>query len=105
VFERSGNPDAQDAIRIQAAMAAQVERVRAVQRLAADGLPVREIAVALKLRYPVMAETAAAQGRNYDETELRAALVRLAELDRALKGGSRLPAKLEVQRALADVTR
>jgi len=105
VFERSGNPDAQDAIRIQAALAAQVERVRAVQRLAADGLPIREIAAALKLRYPVMAETAAAQGRNYDEAELRAALVRLAELDRALKGGSRLPAKLEVQRALADVTR
>ena len=52
-----------------------------------------------------MAETAAAQGRNYDETELRAALVRLAELDRALKGGSRLSGKLEVQRALVDVTR
>lgn len=105
VFERSGNPDAQDAIRIQAALASQVERVRAVQRLAGEGLPPREIASVLKLRYPVMAETAAAQGRNYDETELRAALVRLAELDRALKGGSRLSGKLEVQRALADVTR
>ena len=105
VFDRSGNPDATDAIRIQAALAAQVERVRTVQRLAADGLPVRDIVTALKLRYPIMVETALAQGRNYDETELRAALVRLAELDRALKGGSRLSGKLEVQRALADVTR
>jgi len=105
VFERSGSPDATDAIRIQAALASQIERVRAAQRLASDGLPAREIATVLKLRFPVMAETALAQGRNYDETELRAALVRLAELDRALKGGSRLSGKLEVQRALADVTR
>jgi hypothetical protein len=31
--------------------------------------------------------------------------VRLAELDAAAKGGSRLPADLELERALVDVTR
>ena len=32
-------------------------------------------------------------------------LVRLAELDVALKGGSRLPDELELERALVEVTR
>ena len=38
-------------------------------------------------------------------TELAAALVRLAELDVALKGGSPLPDELELERALVEVSR
>jgi len=37
--------------------------------------------------------------------ELREANERVAELDAASKGGSRLPADLELERALIDVTR
>ena len=37
--------------------------------------------------------------------ELANAIVRLSELDAAAKGGSRLPADLELERTLIDVTR
>ena len=42
---------------------------------------------------------------NWGENELSAALVRLAQLDVALKGGSRLPDELELERALVEVSR
>jgi DNA polymerase III delta subunit len=45
------------------------------------------------------------QARNFGVEELRDATVRLAELDAALKGGSRLAGDLELQRALLDITR
>ena len=41
----------------------------------------------------------------YSRGELDTALVRLAELDAAIKGGSRLSTELELLRALIDVTR
>ena len=53
----------------------------------------------------VRAEKAFAQAANFSAEELGDALVRLAELDAAAKGGSRLPADLELERALVDVTR
>jgi DNA polymerase-3 subunit delta len=81
-----------------------VSRVRAVQRLLEDGLSVREVAARLGLKdYP--ARKQAGHARNYSREELSAALVRLAELDVALKGGSKLDAALELERALVDVTR
>jgi DNA polymerase III delta subunit len=45
------------------------------------------------------------QARNFDEDELGNVVVRLARLDHALKGGSRLPGELEFARALIDITR
>jgi hypothetical protein len=45
------------------------------------------------------------QAEGFTEDELRDAAVRLAELDHALKGGSRLSGDLELERALVDVTR
>ena len=52
---------------------------------------------------PVRRREAFAQARNYDDEELRAATVRLAELDHALKGGSRLAGELELERALVEI--
>ena len=45
-----------------------------------------------------------AQARNFSAGELRCRLVRLAELDHALKGGSRLANELELERALVEIT-
>jgi hypothetical protein len=45
-----------------------------------------------------------AQAEGFSPEELRAAVVRLAELDGALKGRSKLGPDLEVQRALVDLT-
>jgi DNA polymerase III delta subunit len=45
------------------------------------------------------------QAGNFTPDELKEALIRLAELDLALKGNSRLPGELEFSRALVDLTR
>jgi DNA polymerase III delta subunit len=81
-----------------------VGRVRACQRLAAEGLRPREGAGRLNV-HPFVAEKAFAQAQNFSVEELRAALVRLAELDHAVKGGSRLSGELELARALVEMTR
>ena len=86
-----------------AALAGYVGRVRAAQRLAADGANTTEVAKRLGIKdYP--ARKALGHARNYGPDELDAAVVRLAELDAALKGASRLAAELELERALVDVS-
>ena len=54
--------------------------------------------------HPFAAEKAFAHSRNYTSDELAHAVVRLADLDLALKGGSRLAGELELERTLVDVT-
>ena len=44
------------------------------------------------------------RSRNFSASELDDALIRLAELDHALKGGSRLAGELELERALVELT-
>jgi DNA polymerase III subunit delta len=86
------------------ALASHVARVRAAQSLAEEGLGTREIAKRLGVKdYP--ARKAVAHSENYSREELDAAIDRLAELDAAIKGNSRLSSELELERALADVTR
>jgi hypothetical protein len=61
--------------------------------------------VAKRLRikeYP--ARKALAHAENYAREELEDIIVRLAELDAALKGKSRLAAELELERALVEIT-
>jgi DNA polymerase-3 subunit delta len=85
-------------------LASHVARVRAAKMLAEEGLRTREIASRLKMKeFP--ARKAVEQSENYSAEELDSALVRLAELDAALKGASRLAPELELERALVDVTR
>ena len=45
------------------------------------------------------------QASNFTEDELRDAVVRLADLDLALKGGSRLAGELQFSRTLVALTR
>jgi DNA polymerase III subunit delta len=88
---------------IAAALAGYVGRVRAAQALAAAGAGPAEIAKRLRIKeYP--ARKAVQHAKNFTRDELEAAVVRLAELDAALKGASRLAAELELERALVDVT-
>ncbi|HEY7148821.1 MAG TPA: DNA polymerase III subunit delta [Gaiellaceae bacterium] len=84
-------------------LASHVGKVRAAQALAEEGLAVREIASRLRMKeFP--ARKALQQAERYSRAELDAALVRLAELDAAIKGASRLSAELELVRALVEVT-
>lgn len=104
LLERSERSRRDELARVAGAMAGHVTRVRACQVLAAEGVRPRDAAGRLKM-HPFAAEKAFAQAANFSVEELRAAVVRLAELDLALKGGSRLAADLELERALVDVTR
>ena len=56
------------------------------------------------IRQNLAAEKAFAHAGNFTSEELTDGIVRLAELDLALKGGSRLSGELELERALVEVT-
>ena len=85
-------------------LASHVGRVRAAQVLDEEGLGAREIASRLKIKeFP--ARKALQHAERYSRAELDAALVRMADLDAAIKGASRLSSELELLRALIDVTR
>jgi DNA polymerase III subunit delta len=103
IMERSARPRSAELMRMIASMVNHVGRVRRCQRLADQGVRPRDAAGQLKM-HPFAAEKAFAQAANFSAEELGSAIVRLAELDAAAKGGSRLPADLELERALIDVT-
>jgi DNA polymerase III subunit delta len=84
-------------------LAAQVGLVRSAQALAEEGLGAREIAKRLR-KHEFRVRKALGHAENYSRDELESALVRLAELDAALKGASRLSAELELERSLVAVT-
>jgi DNA polymerase-3 subunit delta len=104
ILERESKPRRDTSARLAATLGSHVTRVRACRRLAAEGIRPRDAAGRLKM-HPFYAEKLFAQSERFSEQELGAALVRLARLDLALKGESRLTAELELQRALADVAR
>jgi DNA polymerase-3 subunit delta len=104
LLERSGDPVSRTVPALIGLLVGHVGRVRNCQIFAEEGLSAREAAGRLK-RHPFYVEKLYAQARNYGPDELREAVVRLAELDHAVKGGSRLAVDLELERALIDITR
>jgi DNA polymerase-3 subunit delta len=104
IFERESKPRRDTAARLAGALGGHVGRLGSIKRLAAEGARSKEIAGKLRL-HPFYAEKLYRQAEAFSPEELRAALVRLAELDGALKGQSKLAPDLEIQRALVDLTR
>jgi DNA polymerase III delta subunit len=104
LLERSGDPVSRTVPGLIGMLVGHVGRVRDCQLLAEEGLTAKEAASRLK-RHPFYVEKLFAQSRSYDRDELQRAIVRLAELDHAVKGGSRLAVELELERALIDITR
>ena len=102
IFEREGRPRRDTAPRLAGALGNHLSFMRRCQRLAAEGMRARDAASTLK-RHPFYVEKVFAQAANFSEEELRGAVVRLAELDHALKGGSKLTPDLELQRALVEL--
>jgi len=103
IFERSAKPRRDTASRIAGALGSHSGKLGVVKKLAADGVRPRDAAGQLRM-HPYYAEKMFAQAEGFSPEELRAAVVRLAELDGALKGRSKLGPDLEVQRALVDLT-
>lgn len=104
IFEREGKPRRDTAPRLAGALGSHLGRMARLKRLAAAGVPPREAAAKLKM-HPFYGEKVYRQAEGFSADELCDATVRLAELDLALKGGSRLAPDLEVQRALIELSR
>jgi DNA polymerase-3 subunit delta len=104
LLERGQGSRANELPRVVGMLASHVDRVRRCRAAAAEGLRPRDVATQWR-KSPYYVEKLFAQADNFAVDELRDAVVRLAELDHALKGGSRLAGDLELQRALVDLTR
>jgi DNA polymerase-3 subunit delta len=85
-------------------MAKHVALVRACREFARDGVSVDEAAERLREK-PFPVRKAFGQADAFSDAELDAAVARLAALDHAVKGGSRLPDDLELERTLVAITR
>jgi len=103
IFERDTKTRRDVASRLSAALGSHLGRLRTVKRLAADGVRPRDAAGQLRM-HPYYAKKLFTQAESFSREELHSSVVRLAELDGALKGQSRLAPDLEVQRALVDLT-
>jgi DNA polymerase III subunit delta len=104
MLERTGDPRSRTIPRLVGALTNHAGRLRAVQRLDEEGVEAKDAATRLKL-HPFYVRKLYAQSRNFSVDELRGATVRLAELDHALKGGSRIANDLELERALVEITK
>lgn len=104
LLERSHRARSGELLRIVGSLVAHVGRVRKIARLVDEGVRPRDAAGPLKM-HPFVAEKAARQAAAFSADELAQATVRLAELDAGTKGGSRLPAELQLERALVEITR
>ena len=104
ILERSGGSRSADVTRIVARLASHVQRVREVQAFAAESLSARQAAAQMK-KSPYYVQKLFAQAANFSTGELEDALVQLAALELAVKGGSRLAPELELTRTLVATTR
>lgn len=85
-------------------LSSQVSLVRQVQALADEGLGVKDIAKRLR-KHEFRVRKALGHAENYTRDELDDAVIRLAALDAALKGASRLAGELELERAIIGLVR
>jgi DNA polymerase-3 subunit delta len=103
IMERSAKAKRDEVARLASTLASHVGRIRQCRAWDAEGVTSKDAASRMK-RHPFYVQKLYAQARNFSEDELRDATIRLAALDHAIKGGSRLSPELELERALIDVT-
>ena len=93
-----------DPFAIAMRLSSQVTLVRQAQRLAEEGVPAKDIAKRLR-KHEFRVRKALGHAENYTRDELDDAVIRLAALDAALKGASRLAGELELERAIVELVR
>jgi DNA polymerase-3 subunit delta len=104
LLERSERPRRDELPRLAALLTSHVARVRQCKRWEEEGVAPKEAATRLK-RHEFYVKKLYGQAANYSADELDDATVRLARLDLALKGGSKLPGDLELITTLVAITR
>jgi DNA polymerase-3 subunit delta len=85
-------------------LSSQVTLVRQARALSEEGLGVKDISKRLR-KHEFRVRKALGHADNYTRDELDEAVVRLAALDAALKGASRLAGELELERAIVELVR
>src|SRR3954451_4473070 len=103
MLDRTGDPLSKTIPRLVGRLTKHVRNARSARRLEEEGLTAAEAAQRLGMK-PSPAQKLYAQVRNFSERDLDDAVLRLAQLDHALKGGSRLANELELELALVDLT-
>jgi DNA polymerase III delta subunit len=103
IFEREGRPRRDVAPRLAAALGGYVSRLKTAKRLAAEGVRPADALGRLGTRSRFYADKVFAHAEAFSDDELHDATIRLAALDLALKGDSRLAPDLELQRALLEL--
>lgn len=104
MLDRSPRPRRDEAAALAGRLAAHLTRLTRMKALSEQGVRPREAATKLGMKeFP--AQKLARQAEAFSAEELHDATVRLARLDHSLKGGSKLAADLELQLAVADVSR
>jgi DNA polymerase-3 subunit delta len=104
LFDRDAKGRRDVAPRLTGSLASHVARLRALKKLSAAGVGSKEAAARLKLN-PFYAAKLYRQAENFSDEELDEAVLRLAALDGALKGQSKLNPDLELQRTLVELSR
>jgi DNA polymerase-3 subunit delta len=99
MFEQSSGARRTEVPRIVARFAAHVQLVRECQALAAEGATPQQAASRLR-RHPYYVRKLFQQASSFSPGELDDVLVRLAQLDLAVKGESKLAPELELGRAI-----
>jgi DNA polymerase-3 subunit delta len=105
IFDRSDRPRRDEAARLSATLSGHAARLRTARRLRESGVRAADALSQLGTRSAFYAGKLYDQSDEFSASELGSATVRLAELDLALKGGSRLAPDLELQRALLEISR
>jgi DNA polymerase-3 subunit delta len=104
IFDRSDRPRRDEAARLAATLGGHAAKLNTARRLRDQGVRSSEALSRLGTRSAFYADKLYKQSEEFSAEELQSASVRLAELDLALKGDSRLAPDLELQRALLDLT-
>ena len=91
-----------DVSRVVAQLSAHVRKVWRAASLLERGATQADVAKELGMK-PYPAQKLVAQAQRFGAAELGAAIVRLSQLDLAVKGGSRLNARFELELALAEI--
>jgi DNA polymerase III delta subunit len=102
LLERTPDPRSRTIPRIASILTSHIARLRQCQALEAEGISAKDAAGRLR-QHPFYVQKLYAQARNFTSDELREATERLARLDHALKGGSRLAGELELERTLIEL--
>ena len=93
-----------DPFAIAMRLSSQVTLVRQAQALREEGLAAKDIAKRLR-KHEFRVRKALGHAENYTRDELDEAIIRLAALDAALKGASRLAGELELERTIVELVR